>query len=67
LFVSVYRGLVLSLASENAARLAAMQAAEQNIDERLSELNVQYNRQRQQAITSEILDIVGGFEALTGS
>ncbi len=67
LFVSVYRGLILSLASENAARLAAMQAAEQNIDERLSDLNVQYNRERQQAITSEILDIVGGFEALTGS
>jgi F-type H+-transporting ATPase subunit gamma len=67
LFGSVYRAIVLSLASENASRLAAMQAAEQNIDERLSELNVEYNRQRQQAITSEILDIVSGFEALTES
>lgn len=67
LFVSLYRAFVESLASENASRLAAMQAAEKNITERLDELNFQYRLQRQSNITSELLDIVAGFEALSGS
>jgi F-type H+-transporting ATPase subunit gamma len=58
---------VESLAAENASRLAAMQAAERNIDERLRELIKRFNQQRQTAITSELLDIVSGFEALTES
>jgi F-type H+-transporting ATPase subunit gamma len=66
LFVSLYRAFAESLASENAARLAAMQNAERNIEERLGELNRQYHQQRQTAITSELLDIVSGFEALRG-
>lgn len=65
LFVSLYRALVESLASENAARLASMQAAERSIDERLEALNTQFRYQRQHAITEELLDIVAGFEALT--
>ncbi len=65
LFVSLYRALAASLASENASRLAAMQSAQKNIEERLDELNAQYRRQRQSAITSELLDVVAGFEALT--
>jgi F-type H+-transporting ATPase subunit gamma len=52
------------LASENAARLAAMQAAEKNIEERLTVLNAEYRQQRQNVITGELLDIVSGFEAL---
>lgn len=64
LFVSLYRALAASLASENASRLAAMQSAQKNIEERLDELNAQYRRQRQSAITSELLDVVAGFEAL---
>jgi len=63
-YVLLYRAHAESLASENAQRLAAMQAAEKNIDERLDELTVQYNRVRQSAITSELLDITAGFEAL---
>lgn len=63
-FFHLYRAYAESLASENASRLAAMQAAEKNIEERLDELNAQYNRQRQSSITSELLDIVSGFEAL---
>jgi F-type H+-transporting ATPase subunit gamma len=63
-FFHLYRAFAESLASENASRLAAMQAAEKNIKERLDELNSQYNRQRQSSITSELLDIVSGFEAL---
>lgn len=65
LFVSIYRAFAESMASENAARLAAMQAAEKNIDERLTELSEDFHRMRQSSITSELLDIVAGFEALT--
>jgi F-type H+-transporting ATPase subunit gamma len=66
LFFSLYRAFVESLASENASRLLSMQMAEKNIEEHLIELNVQFQRQRQAAITSELLDVVVGFEALTG-
>ncbi len=66
LFVSLYRAFAESLASENAARLAAMQVAENNIDNRLKELQLRYNQLRQSTITEELLDIVAGFEALTG-
>ena len=62
LFVSLYRAFAESLASENASRLASMQAAQKNIEERLTELNAQYRHQRQSSITSELLDIVSGFE-----
>lgn len=65
-FVSLYRASAESLASENASRLASMQGAEKNIEERLGELNRHFHQQRQMAITEELLDIVSGFEALTG-
>lgn len=64
LFASFYRAAAQSLSSENAARLSSMQSAESNIDERLDELRAAYNQQRQQEITSELLDIVGGYTAL---
>jgi len=64
LFVSLYRALAHSLAAENASRLAAMQVAEKNIEERLAGLTSDYHRERQSAITEELLDIVSGFEAL---
>ena len=66
LLVSVYRTLVESLISESAARMAAMQAAERNIDEKLTEFYMAYHHQRQTSITEELLDIIGGFEALGG-
>ncbi|GAB4137296.1 MAG: F0F1 ATP synthase subunit gamma [Sphingomonadales bacterium] len=66
LFVNLYRALVESLASEHASRLAAMQAASRNIEERLSDLNAAYRKKRQESITSELLDIVTGFEAASG-
>lgn len=66
LFVSLYRAFAASLAAENASRLAAMQSAESNISDRLDDLNSEYRRQRQGAITAELLDVVSGFEALTG-
>jgi F-type H+-transporting ATPase subunit gamma len=64
-FVTLYRAMAESLASEHAARLASMQAAEQNIEEHLNEFNTAYQQQRQKVITDELLDIVSGFEALT--
>lgn len=56
----IYTALLDSNASEHAARMVAMQTATDNADELLRELNLQYNKSRQQAITSELLDIVGG-------
>ena len=60
LHLMLYTALLDSLASEHAARMVAMQTATDNADEILRELNLQYNKSRQQAITSELLDIVGG-------
>lgn len=56
----VYTALLDSLASEHAARVIAMQVATDNADELLRELKLTYNKTRQQAITTELLDIVGG-------
>ena len=64
LFVSLYRAAADSLAAENASRLAAMQGAESNIEERLDDLQARYQRERQTGITEELQDIVSGFEAL---
>lgn len=60
LHLMLYTALLDSLASEHAARMVAMQTATDNADEILRDLNLQYNKSRQQAITSELLDIVGG-------
>lgn len=60
LHLMVYTALLDSNASEHAARMVAMQTATDNADELLRELNLQYNKSRQAAITSELLDIVGG-------
>lgn len=56
----IYTALLDSVASEHAARMVAMQTATDNADELLRDLNLQYNKSRQQAITNELLDIVGG-------
>lgn len=56
----VYTALLDSNASEHAARMVAMQTATDNADELLRGLNLQYNKSRQQAITNELLDIMGG-------
>jgi F-type H+-transporting ATPase subunit gamma len=64
LFVAIFRAGAESMASEHATRLASMQAAERNIQEHLEEMNQAFHHRRQQAITEELLDIVGGFETL---
>ncbi len=60
LCLKLYAALLDSLASEHAARVVAMQVATDNADELLRDLTLQYNKSRQQAITSELLDIAGG-------
>ena len=65
LFVLLYRALAEALASEHATRLAAMQRAEGNIEERQADLTAAYRRKRQETITRELLDVVAGFEAVS--
>jgi len=65
LFISLYGALAQSMAAENAARLAAMYAAEKNIEDMREELLVNFRQTRQNDITEELLDIIAGFEALT--
>lgn len=62
--VQIYRALLDTAASENAARMSAMDNATRNCDEMASALTLLYNKTRQAAITNELIDIVGGAEAL---
>jgi len=64
LHVQFFKAILESNASENGARMTAMEVATENADELLGDLQILYNRTRQAAITKEILDIVGGAEAL---
>jgi F-type H+-transporting ATPase subunit gamma len=64
-FVVISRACADSQAAEHGSRLAAMQAAEKNLADRLDEVTMSYRRARQTAITSELLDVVSGFEAIT--
>jgi F-type H+-transporting ATPase subunit gamma len=63
-FVSIFQACAESQASEHASRLAAMQLAEKNLDEKLEEITTLFRRLRQEAITTELLDVVSGFEAV---
>jgi F-type H+-transporting ATPase subunit gamma len=60
----VYRALMESVAGEYGARMTAMEAASKNAKEMIGVLTIQYNKARQERITKELLDIVGGAEAL---
>jgi F-type H+-transporting ATPase subunit gamma len=60
----IFAVILDSAAAEQAARTVAMQIATDNASDLMDELTLQYNKQRQQAITSELLDIIGGSEAL---
>lgn len=62
--IQVYKAVLESNASEHGARMTAMDKATENAGELLKELKLTYNRTRQAAITKEILEIVGGAEAL---
>jgi len=62
--IQIWRALLESYAAELGARMTAMENATENADELIYELSLQYNKVRQASITKEILEIVGGAEAL---
>jgi F-type H+-transporting ATPase subunit gamma len=62
----IYRAILESVASEFGARMTAMENATRNASDMIDRLTLQYNRARQAAITKELMEIVGGAEALKG-
>ena len=64
--VQIFRGLLDTSASEHAARMAAMDNATRNCDDMAAALTLLFNKTRQAAITRDLMDIVGGAEALKG-
>jgi F-type H+-transporting ATPase subunit gamma len=64
--VQVYHGFLENAASEHAARMTAMDNAQSNCKEMITQLTLVMNKARQAAITRELMDIVGGAEALKG-
>ena len=61
----IWQFLLESFASEQAARMMAMENATENAKDMINELNLEFNKARQSAITTEMLEIVGGAEALS--
>lgn len=64
LFISIFRACAESLASENASRLMAMQRADRNIDELLTDLNHKYHRLRKDGIDEELFDVIAAYDSL---
>ena len=64
--IQLYRAALESIAAEFAARMTAMENATKNAGEMIAKLTLQYNRARQASITKELLEIIGGAEALKG-
>ena len=62
--VSIYRALLESTASEHGARMTAMRNASENAGDLIKDLTLQFNRERQAAITQEIMEVVAGAESL---
>ena len=62
--VQVFRGLLENAASEQGARMSAMDSATRNAGEMINKLSIKYNRQRQAQITKELIEIISGAEAL---
>ncbi len=64
IYASVFRASAEAMATENAARLALMQQAEQSVDDRLEQVKAELSSGRQTEITNELMDVIIGFEAL---
>lgn len=64
LFAEIFRAAAEAMVTENAARLARMQQAERSVDDRLEELTAEMRSVRQSEITTELLDVIIGFETL---
>ena len=63
--MQVYQAVVDNLACEQCARMMAMKNATENAKDMINDLNLEFNKARQTAITTEMLEIVGGAEALS--
>jgi len=61
---SVYYALISSLAAEHSSRMQAMDAATTNAKEMVKTLSVKYNKARQEAITTELIEIISGMESM---
>ena len=62
--VQIFRAMLESNASEHGARMTAMDSASKNANEMIGKLTLQYNRARQAAITTELIEIISGAESL---
>ena len=61
----IYGGMIAAVASENGARMQAMDSATSNAEEMISKLTLQYNRARQGSITQELTEIIAGAQAIS--
>lgn len=66
-FIDLFQAFIQSFAAENAARLSSMRNAADNIEELLSDLELRYRRERQDVITNELMELLGGVEAVSAS
>jgi F-type H+-transporting ATPase subunit gamma len=64
--IEIHRAMLESIASQFGAQMSAMDSASKNASEMIGKLTLSYNRARQAAITKELLEIIGGAEALKG-
>lgn len=64
--VQIFKSLLESVASEHGARMTAMDSASKNATEMIGKLTLQYNRARQAAITTELMEIISGAESIKG-
>jgi F-type H+-transporting ATPase subunit gamma len=64
--VQIFRALLESVAAEHGARMTAMDSASKNANEMISKLTLKYNRARQAAITTELMEIISGAESIKG-
>lgn len=64
--VSMFKAMLESIASEHGARMTAMDSASKNANEMIAKLTLQYNRARQAAITTELMEIISGSESIKG-
>lgn len=67
LFARVFSAVIQSRTAEHAQRLAAMQAADSSIAEKIEDLRIEHRRTRQNVITSELLDVISGYETITAA
>jgi F-type H+-transporting ATPase subunit gamma len=64
--VQIFKAMLETVAGEHGARMTAMDSASKNANEMIGKLTLQYNRARQAAITTELMEIISGSESIKG-